>query len=282
MKRVTQQEPWRGIFGAHLTGYGIDPMNLEVVVGVDEVTSAMTSAVAMFGGRVVMSIMAPIHPFDGRVLDYQPYYGGDRLVTSDSNQCTAGVEVFRGGIGHYGMITAGHCWSNGTTVYQGYWSNGMHTNGKMGLVTESFAGSGLSDAAFIDSTDTSTRLLPTVWTSSNQTAAVINWNINWVGESICTDGSFTYQNCTGVVDRVNFCRVVGGVLYECNLEEAYSSNGSTLGQPGDSGGPVYYHSGSGVVVTGFVTGGPCQGACTMAWYTDYSAIANELGVILHT
>jgi|SRR5579859_855616 len=280
MQRVTQQEPWRSIFGPHLTGFGTDPMNLDVVIGVDETTSKMTSAVEAFGAEVVVTTMPRIYPWDGRILDSQPYYGGDRLVTSDGTQCTGGVEVFRGGVGHYGMITAGHCWGNGTIVYQGYWSNGMHTSGKMGQVTESYAGSGYADGAFIDSTDTGTSLLPTVWTSNNNTAAVTNWDTNWVGESICTDGSFTYQNCTGVVDKTNFCIVIG-VLYDCHLEEAYSSNGTNLGQQGDSGGPVYHYSGSGVWVTGFITGGPSSPSTT-AWYTDYSALASELGVIVHT
>jgi hypothetical protein len=158
----------------------------------------------------------------------------------------------------------------------------MHASGKMGLVTEGYAGSGNADGAFIDSTDTGTSLLPTVWTSNNSTAAVINWDANWVGKSICTDGSFTYQNCTGVVDKNNFCIVVGSVLYDCHLVEAYSSNGSTLGQQGDSGGPVYDYSGSGVKVAGFITGGPCTNTCSTAWYTDYSALASELGVIIHT
>ena len=99
---------------------------------------------------------------------------------------------------------------------------------------------------------------------------------------LCFDGSYTGENCHAKVDAVNLCLTLSTGITTCGLNRAQSDNNTRLGQPGDSGGPVYQYNwgikmsgfiitGSGNGLTGYfenvlVPGGPLV---TPGWQLDY-------------
>lgn len=221
-----------------------------------------------------------------RLLDSLPYYGSDRVSTGGMS-CTVGFEVYQQispGVFHYGMLTAGHCWSVGTVVQQGYYdSNGtLHSSGNMGKVTVRSYGNNVVDAEFLDGTATGTRVTDLVWVGPNppsQAPHVHSSGTSVYGLQVCFDGSFTAENCQGDVDATDVCTQFQYGYYECHLDRAFSLNGSTLAGGGDSGGPVETHDGTGgLVVYGTDTGG---NGTTQEYYSDlaYELSALNVGLI---
>jgi hypothetical protein len=130
-------ESWSADAGAHLISFGIDPSVHAVVVGVDAITDTIASgAQSAFGNLVILKQKDRPHLLS-RMLDAQPYWGGDRLVITywwGYDECTAGFPASDNGNGHRGMLTAGHCGGNGTNMQQGYVdsSGNKHVTGNMG------------------------------------------------------------------------------------------------------------------------------------------------------
>lgn len=148
-----------------------------------------------------------------------------------------------GGVPHYGMLTAGHCWPSSTVVYQGYYDNNgiLRYTGTMGNVGARSYSNNAADAEFVDSTATGTQVSNLVWVGPNPTlnaSKVAVQGTSFVGLGECFEGSTTGENCSAVVQQVDICIQPAQSPTLCHLDDNTSSNGSTLATGGDSGGPV--------------------------------------------
>lgn len=219
-------------------------------------------------GALTADGVAPsaIAPFPSRLLDAQPYYGGTRigLVTTVTGgfivtECTAAFADSRGQ-----MLTAGHCFPATKLVEQGYFDAATSTwnyTDTMGRTDWVQWGNNRTDAAELNPA-------PAL---AQPPAGNIYWNLqtSYVGKGnsymtktglhFCADGSFTGENCNGVVDAVDICVNLANAdkttTHTCDLISGHSSNGSRLVQHGDSGGPVYVTVPGGVARSGIISAG---------------------------
>lgn len=279
MALVQTAEPFASEVGASLDDWYIDPREGKVVIDVEVITAALSAAAETAFGNVVDLRVGSRANLLSRAFDGQPYYGSDEVVTSGGSYCTVAFEAYNG-TGQHGMLSAGHCWSNGTTVYQGYYdSHGvMHTSGTMGRVTAQSWGNNVVDGEFINASVTGTMVSDDVWIGPNPPCCakiVTSSGSSYIGQPICFDGAITGENCYAVVQQLDTCVYVPPYT-ECHLDMATASNGSTLAQRGDSGGPVEGRDGgSGLIAYGTITAKDQSGHY---WYSDLTYVLNALGV----
>ncbi|MDI6102454.1 hypothetical protein QLQ12_27925 [Actinoplanes sp. NEAU-A12] len=77
----------------------------------------------------------------------------------------------------------------------------------------------------------------TAWAVGGQLAVA-------VGNSVCSDGSFTKKNCSATISAINACLNLndnGTIVRVCDQALADSTSGRIV-QHGDSGGPVLRHT----------------------------------------
>jgi hypothetical protein len=270
--KVITVQPWARDAGDNLIEWYVDPRIQKVVIGLERITPILRAdAREAFGNLAVLTVAQPATPMD-RLIDYQPYYGSDRVI-SGGLTCTAGFEVTTGA--HNGMLTAGHCWGLGTIAQQGYYDSGghPHTSGNMGKVTARSYGDYLPDVELLDSTAVGTSVSPLIWTgpqTNPRAYAVHGQGSSFIGASVCFDGSVSSENCSAIVDNLDVCLRYYQGPYVCHLDRTYSFNGSQLTQLGDSGGPIESSDGhGGLLVYGTI-------AASGGGYFYYADIAYEL------
>lgn len=213
-----------------------------------------------------------------RLLDSQPYYGGDRVGIENSSgqvdaECTVAWDYQISG--KYYMASAGHCATGGQTVLQGYENSAKQFvyTGTMGVVANVQFGNNRIDGLILANSS----YFPAIYTSTSGARAVTGTTPVAPTSSICADGSFTGDSCGGIVQHVNECVHENdqGVTYNiCGLDEATSSH--RLIQPGDSGGPVLSNIPDGSVhVSGLISGGNTAG--TDLLFTDIVRFEGAFG-----
>jgi hypothetical protein len=299
MRKIETSEPWRTNVGKTLVSYGVDQARHVVSVGVEAITPNLISdSVAAFGNLVQVHTekrpaldlqdceFAP-SPKPPRCLDSQPYYGGDRVATSNPfNECTGGFEAWDPGAGgNYGMLTAGHCWDVGTIVAQGYTDQVNYpypwyvpTSGTMGKVTRRLWADNVTDAEFLDASSVGTSLAAarvyTTTPTGSASSFVSDYGMSFVGmQQICTDGSVTGEICSGnTIQQIQQC--IYPAQYRVCHETKISSS-QTVCNPGDSGGPVYNYSGGRIVAYGLIESGNC-------YFSEITQVLAQLGVGLVT
>lgn len=291
MDTVTASQVWLARHGATLNTWYPDPAAGKVVAGFSILTPGLVRLVARrFADQVavihadefteavrdsrVRGFAKAVHirgkagavaltssaPAPTRLLDSQPYYGGDRIYFIYSapdglhiRQCTGNFE-FRNGGGTAEMGSAGHCSGNGQGWTQGYQdSQGMvHNTGPMGTTAVSSFANGEVDAQVMYGRT----YAPYVYTSTTQSETVAGITVPVTGATVCADGAFTGQNCKGKVSTVNGCfteseKGLPAVTY-CHAAAAISTDGSRMAQAGDSGGPVYTNNGTAIRAEGVI------------------------------
>ncbi len=221
------------------------------------------------------SAHAPLVATDSRQLDSIPYIGGDDIVSLTPDpadpgeyfvtECTAGYSwATPNSDGTYNqnaaMVTAGHCFPQGTNVQQGYVdeaANTVITTGSIGTVYTVQWGNQRPDAELMNGSS----YAPSVWRTQTSLAGVDQTASVVEGQEICADGGLTGENCSGVVGGVNVCHEViydsnGNFYNVCGLDDATSNNGTVMVDPndeGDSGGPVYtLDSSGGLIANGLI------------------------------
>jgi hypothetical protein len=260
---ITTRMPWAQDAKPFLADWYVDYAANVVAVGVTSISPRLASDVSAFGGLVRLSIQPRPSPAD-RFTDSPPWWGGDQIHNSGGTYCTAGFAVQQRSNGHWGMLTAGHCFSNSTTVYQ--------SGSVMGTETWRVYGGWNYDAAFVD-TNSNGGSGPYVWTCSNCYHGVDGWGGDFVGNTVCTDGAVNEQNCTAQITATNICVSYNDGQTLCFMDAAQSTNGSWIVQKGDSGGPVYYYDQSnGVVAIGTISGesGTGQGS-NIVYFTPFGS-----------
>jgi hypothetical protein len=196
------------------------------------------------------------------------YFGGDRIIWQKG--VPGGTEIFQCTLGFAWStpmgpkpptrnssrvaVTAGHCAPpSGTLWYQGYYSSSNRTIYATVILgrraTVSF-GQNRPDAETIYTQSSNVFLADFIYTRPNTSYPFFDtlptgYRQVTEGEKICADGSFTGENCHGVVRSVNGCANVNDpelhkVFRICGL--AYATAASRLVQQGDSGGPVYHYT----------------------------------------
>ncbi|HEY9289095.1 MAG TPA: hypothetical protein VIT43_13845 [Candidatus Dormibacteraeota bacterium] len=278
MASIATAEPWISDVKQDLVGWGIDPQRHTIRIGLTSVSGvAQRDAAKAFHGMATL-VKQPRAQAQSRYLDSQPYYGSDHLTDSPGNPCTSGFAAYdTSNSSHRGFLTAGHCYPSGTVVLQGYKdSGGLHYSGNLGKVNRRSFSTDAADAEFMDATTVGTSISDFVWRGPNPPTGVTKpsgTGTSFVGLTVCFDGSVTAENCHAVVQATNQCQVIGGNT-DCYLEYVTSSNGSILGQYGDSGGPVFKDDGfGGLTAYGLITGG----TGTTEYYTDITAALNAMG-----
>ncbi|MGH1490959.1 MAG: hypothetical protein ACRBK7_16460 [Acidimicrobiales bacterium] len=206
----------------------------------------------------------------GRLNDGSPHYGGARIGAS-GNGCSSGFAMDRDG-GRW-MSTAGHCstgnnksmYSGSTNTYYGITKHRSFPNPDVQLIGS--GGEQYSRVIHVDPCSPCTRL-------------VTSKGGNWIGQSVCSSGSYTKAKCGGSVVDLDFdlCDSAGCTH---NLITAERSGG--IAQPGDSGGPMYQGlSGNRARIRGQIVGGPCQGLCDTVWFHTVAQVENGVGATVAT
>jgi hypothetical protein len=223
-----------------------------------------------------------VAPSPSRLLDGQPYYGGARIYRLEASgdevfiiQCTVAF-AYSGPA----MQTAGHCSPSGGTYWaQGYWDQGENTiyqTGNMGRVFAVEWGDNVPDGALMNGSTYSA----SVWTQLQAVQTVRGTSFPAQGQGVCFDGSFTNENCSGVIDTVGGCADIydpsdDSFTHVCGLDFAHSANNSRMCQPGDSGGPVYQRVPNGVKAAGIISATNEQG--TVCAFSDINILDADFG-----
>lgn len=235
---------------ATLSQWYPDPITDKVVIAFTKVTAAERAAVRAEYGTTARVITAPIsysavgrttdRPKEGsprqvhadsKTGDSSPWYGGDEIEGNDGETCTSGFEW-----GGDSMTTAGHC------SVTNFYNNGWDAANYVGSTFTVQWGNGLIDMQRMDGSDYD----PDIWAgAAGNTAEPVSGSGGVAdGGTYCTSGYVTDQNCTAVVFAIDACvteydKASGASVDVCDLDEAESSNLTTLVLPGDSGGPVF-------------------------------------------
>jgi hypothetical protein len=310
MSAVPRARPWARLARPYLASWYLDVRADRVVIGLTKVTAGLRQAASPAFGPLVKLVVtgrarpqvwemrlpkrAPVVSLGHggivpavntctRLLDCTPYWGGDRIVRESGDtvyQCTVSFTWTPNGHGPTFTIetTAGHCGSTGTTWSQGYYntSNGtINTTGSAGKDTLTQWGNNRPDGELLSGGDWTPIEYPAM---SGAGVTVGNYYQVVQGQGICSDGSFTGQNCSGVVQSADGCTTTndnGTNVYVCH--EAYATSASRLTQPGDSGGPVYaYESNHSYVdALGLISLGNTSG--TELWFSDMAGLESGLG-----
>ncbi|MGC9665458.1 S1 family peptidase [Planosporangium sp. 12N6] len=257
-----------------------------VVVEAKTVTPALRKALADRYGvsRVAIHLTPdvglPSADYGGRQNDSSPFLGGAYINVPGGYWCSTAF-AWRNG-GYHGMLTAGHCVSNGGTVTSGTgarigtvisnnWNDGVGTvrypgdpydRGDLGLI-QIAGGAAASDARVyvygVNSTD---------WRN-----VITRYNRKSIkGDSYCTSGAKTGELCGWTAQETSYDVKYDDGEVARNVTRGTKS-GSCLNE-GDSGGAVYYTDSNGQVHAKGVTSGGASG-CT-GFFTEITDAVNAL------
>ena len=248
LKRLTSDAAWRRLAGRQLTEWYVDVERNVAAVGLTTVAPAVREATRRMFGDMVQLHEAAAAPVASRTDDFQPWHAGSR-INSPLGGCTTGFVLEQiSNPAFRVMATAGHCGNLNDTI-----TNNGDSIGTM--VVREVQPNGL-DYAFIGGST----YFPFSYTgtpTSNTGNPIKGTRLPAVGLIICSNGATTGQNCTGKINATNLCLAFTDGITRCHLARAVSTDGSTMSQPGDSGGPIIRFEGqlliSGMHVGGFAT-----------------------------
>jgi hypothetical protein len=269
--------------GIEVNQFGSDPLTGKEDIGVVNLTAGQAATLDRMYGAQALDIfnMTPQQADAGRlassrVADTPPFNGGDAITNAaHNNGCSTGFGIEIGGVPR--LLTAGHCFTVGTSVDNGRWLGGTTitgSNAPMGTVTESAYSSDL------DSEVVSGSGSDLIWTGpiGNPQRATVSGVGTWaVGDQVCTSGANGGEICGLTVEQVNYCAFLS--LHRlCHLTRVHGSREIV---PGDSGGPVFRFSGSSVEAIGTVSGFDSSNDGN-SYFTGIYAILGQWGASLRT
>ncbi|MEV6370145.1 hypothetical protein AB0L86_24985 [Micromonospora musae] len=207
-----------------------------------------------------------------RLDDASPWNGGTRTITPDAPKsdygCTTGFGVTKGSTTY--VLTAAHCATSGNHVtdYQGETIGGVYAeNWQYDLLL-------LNARGWYKIFDGST-------TTANK-KDVVAWGYHSVGEYLCHSGSRSGTKCGLRTEsgnyRVHGCDSDGDCFYVEGLIKTVQVDGATAAINGDSGGPVFSLSGSGVRAKGIVS----AGGGTEMYFQDWADVIRLYGAYPRT
>ncbi|GAA1603572.1 hypothetical protein ACFQY4_09185 [Catellatospora bangladeshensis] len=208
----------------------------------------------------------------GRLNDGEPHFGGAglRAGSGATNTCTSGF-IARRSDGRIGGTTAGHCFSNGQSIYSStqYWgaASGKTNYPAYDIMFVS------SSAETYDNKIHSDPCCPTERFVTAKRNPVI-------GDSVCLSGMVTKATCGISVNSLQgvLC-AADGCTY--GLMQG-NRGGDVIVKNGDSGGPVYIRTGTSNATAVAMIIGCSSGSCTSVLAEHLSSIESYLGVSVLT
>jgi hypothetical protein len=215
-----------------------------------------SSIEAGFPGRVVVRA-GVLETTSGNWTNDQPPHWGGAYVQGGSLVCTSGWSIRTQHDNKKYMVTAGHCFANGTSTNMGtVWrESAAYPAIDVELIRgKTYAGYVYADGATLE-------------------RRVNDGNDPVVGSSYCYTGRNRGFTCGWVAKTkgVRFCYISAG----CTNNLIMVQNGSQLFQGGDSGGPFYIKGGNLTVgIRGIVVARYYDGITTKNYVQGFKAIAD--------
>jgi hypothetical protein len=185
---------------------------------------------------ITVEIGSPQLLAGGRSNDSSPHYGGAAIWHGSVNEhCSAGYAGYNP-FGVKVMVTAGHCWLNvdnmqvfsGLNLVGTYHRHYPWPDSDMAWVQD--GSQTYSNSLYVDPCCPTVRSVNAYWDAG-------------VGSFVCLSGHVTLAVCGVEVLATNAFFCIGPFLCIGNLTYG-EKPGSTIAQPGDSGGPVYWQTGA--------------------------------------
>ena len=202
--------------------------------------AAADALAAALGDRAVVELGTVERA--GRLNDGEPHYGGSGIRKGfnsnlSSNQCTSGFTVKRRSDGKRGVTTAGHCFSNGDSIYSSTQFAGVLWG--EGTVDNPYPA--IDAAGILSSSETYANIIHVEPCSPCIRTVTAKGTVGG-GSAICLSGMVTTAICSVIVTSTDgaVCDAAGCTF---TLIEGWR-NGDTVVRGGDSGGPAYIRSGS--------------------------------------
>jgi trypsin len=269
--------------GLEVEEFGSNPLTGKEDIGVVNLTASQATELDhMYGAQAVNVFDVTPQQADSRQVaasrigDTAPFNGGDAIMPAAHNyNCSTGFGIVIGGASR--LLTAGHCFTVGTSVYNGRWLGGTTftgSNAPMGTVIASAYSSQL-DAEVMSGSGSDL-----IWTGpiGDPQRATVSGVGTWaVGDQVCTSGANGGEICGLTVEQVNYC-VFLSLHYDCHLTRVHGSREIV---PGDSGGPVFRFSGNSVTAVGIVSGFDSTNDGN-SYFTGIYAILSQWGASLQT
>lgn len=249
MDLATKSQSWQSLAKPYLAQWYIDAQVNAVRINLTLVTRELqTAATSLFGDLAVLGVGERVVRANRQnQVDGPPWWGGDGVENSSGQHCSAAFSVWYLSVAR--MMTAGHCWLNGNTVYQP--TPSVYC---MGTIFGDTYGGGSYDIAVIDLSACNPGAQGYVYRSGYNYRPVGGMAHAYIGDQACFDGAVTEENCSGYENNDDICVVDNLGITVCHLVQAASNTLTKLVRPGDSGGPVYEISGSKVYAQGMIFG----------------------------
>lgn len=234
-----------------------------------------------------------------RMSDNSPWNGGDFITDDVTGDCTSGFGAHSATKTY--MLTAAHCFSAGSTIFNGSVTQSVGGTGLMGTVaSRDLTNNGL-DAESIDTNGVldggSSKLVWTGGSTNPQIASVSGTTNSPLYDQVCQSGAFEGEICSLEIVSASECineSDGSNVRPVCNVFEADNTAGGIANGEGDSGGPVFRFSGSYLYAIGLDTaGGGTQTQCptwqttpgrlcfSKMYYTDINPVLTEFGFTIN-
>lgn len=255
--QVTLLNPLSGQLQAATQAFGSLPVQITGTSAAYAQFSLPEGARPVATGSVDPGALSDCTGLVNRACDNSPWHGGDFIYDENSvdhlhADCSSSWPISLGARDY--ILTAGHCDSAGET-----WMNGSFIQNFGSGLTIGVGSQNLGPRIDVQLLSAAS-VQPSVWTGSypTDTATPIVGVADAVdGMKFCTGGAFDGQVCDVEVSSYNQCHVNEAGQNVCGLVRATvpGETGDVLDGPGDSGGPVYVPSGSGVTALGVIEGG---------------------------
>ncbi len=252
-----------------------DPATGDVVVDSNAPARVVASVTSLRGGgRSVAGVevrtrKAKTTDTFHRRDDSPPYYGGGGLRASGA-LCSAGYAV-KNSVGTRFMVTAGHCYANGTGVNT---ESNLRRVGTVSNRALASLGSGPFDMELLGGQSYAGRVF-TGGVTSSTSIPVVAAGSAFVGfNNYCHSGRTTGEQCghTATSTTAQVCTATG-----CK-SPVIAYTGGTIQQGGDSGGAFYAKNSSGAWIRGHVI----ASSSSTGYVEPWTKVANRYGVSIVT
>ncbi|MFL6101576.1 MAG: hypothetical protein ACJ71T_16640 [Actinomycetales bacterium] len=252
-----------------------DPKTGRVVLDTDAPASVVASLTNLSTAKSAAGVGVTTHrvrttdAFNRRD-DIPNYYGGGGL-TASGFLCSTGYAV-QNSAGTRFMVTAGHCFANGTTVFT---ESGLHTEGVVANRRLASLGNGPIDMELLTGQGYWGRVF-TGGVTSSTSAPVVAAGAAFVGyTNYCHSGRTTGEQCghTANSTTAQVCTTTG-----CK-SPVIAYTGGVVQQGGDSGGAFYAKDSNGGI---WIRGHVIAGNSTTGYVEPWTQVASTYGVSIVT
>ena len=251
-----------------------DPATGDVVIDTNAPDSLVASLTSLKSDKSLATVK--VHARKGKTTDafhrrddVPAFYGGGGLLAAGA-LCSTGYAV-KNWLGTRFMVTAGHCYANGTSVRT---ESNLRTVGTVSNRALASLGSGPVDMELLGGQAYAGRIF-TGGVTSSSSIPVVAAGSAFVGyNAYCHSGRTTGEQCghTATSITAQVCTATG-----CKFP-VIAYTGGTIQQGGDSGGAFYAKDGSGAWIRGHVI----ASSPTTGFVEPWTKVASRYGVSIVT